>query len=261
MIQGFYTAKTALTFRQLGMDVISNNFANINTEGYKKDEAVFEDALYNLSQKQYPGGDRTYYTIGSGTFISSIGKNFSQGSLKETGNSLDLALNGPGFIAVMDDFDNLFYTRGGSFAFTPSEEEGFRNITNEQGYYLIDSNLEKIKVSAESNDISIKKDGEVIFDLQEPAEEGEETRLLTVNFNNPAMLLDYGQGRFGTSELSGAPFVTQRGSVQQGFKEMSNVDLAGEMTGLILNQRIFQLNSKIIQTADELESISNNLRK
>jgi len=261
MIQGFYTAKTALTYRQMGMDVISNNFANINTDGYKKDEAIFEDALYNLSQKQYPGGDRTYYTTGSGTFISSIGKDFSQGNLKETGNSLDVALDGPGFIAMKDDFDNLFFTRGGSFKFTPSDEEGLNNITNEQGYYLIDSNEEKIKVSAESNDISIKTDGEVIFDLQEPVEEGEETRLLTVNFNNPAMLLDYGEGRFGRSDLSGAPFVTERASVLQGFKEASNVDLAKEMTDLILNQRIFQLNSKIIQTADELESVSNNLRK
>jgi len=261
MIQGFYTAKTALTYRQMGMDVISNNFANINTDGYKKDEAIFEDALYNLSQKQYPGGDRTYYTTGSGTFISSIGKDFSQGNLKETGNSLDVALDGPGFIAMKDDFDNLFFTRGGSFKFTPSDEEGLNNITNDQGYYLIDSNEEKIKVSAESNDISIKTDGEVIFDLQEPVEEGEETRLLTVNFNNPAMLLDYGEGRFGRSDLSGAPFVTERASVLQGFKEASNVDLAKEMTDLILNQRIFQLNSKIIQTADELESVSNNLRK
>jgi len=261
MIQGFYTAKTALTFRQMGMDVISNNFANINTEGYKKDEAIFEDALYNLSRKQYPGGDRTYYTTGSGTFISSIGKDFSQGSLKETGGTLDLALNGPGFIGVKDDIDNLFYTRGGSFKFTPSDEEGFKNIINDQGYFLVDSNEEKIKVSAESNDINIETDGEVIFDMMEPVEEGEEIRLLVVNFNNPAMLLDYGEGRFGRSDLSGAPYITERASVLQGYKEMSNVDLAEEMTDLILHQRIFQLNSKIVQTADELESVSNNLRK
>jgi flagellar basal-body rod protein FlgG len=261
MIQGFYTAKTALKYRQTGIDVISNNFANVNTDGYKKDKASFEDALYNLSIKQYPGGDRTYYAIGSGSIVSSINKDFSQGSLLETGNGLDLALDGIGFLNVANDEGDIYYTRGGSFKLTPAIETGYQNIITDAGYYLLDNQGEKISIPEGSYQLSIKETGDVSYLIGEGEENTNPQRLMLTSFNSPENLISYGMGMYGVSELSGEPFVTDKISVLQGFKEGSNVDLASEMVNLMMNQRIYEFNSRIIQTADEMESTSNNLRK
>jgi flagellar basal body rod protein FlgG len=273
MIQGFYTAKTALRHRQIGMDVLSNNFSNVNTDTYKKNNATFQDALYNLTMKQYPGGERNFYQIGSGAFISNIGKDFSQGPLKETGENLDLALEGAGFFGINDDNGNIFFSRGGSYSFTPSEENpGSKHIANNMGYYLIDTEGQRIVIPDDNLGYNIGSDGVVSYRIRRELTEQQildgESEIVTinqsfmlVNFNDPSNLASFGEGIYGVSDLSGGPFATERATVRTGFLEGSNVDLSKEMVDLILHQRIFELNARIIQTVDEMESLSNNLRK
>lgn len=255
MIQGFYTAGTALRYRQKGIDVVSNNIANVNTKGYKKNRANFEDALYSTYLKEYPDGENTHYDIGCGSYVNSIERDFSQGNLVESEGNLDIALSGDGFIGVLDDKGNTLYTRGGSFSFSPASR-GYKYIVNEDGYFLSDYRGNKIKIRDEISEINIDDKGEI-----HQGDSRKTIKIELVNFPNPDGLIAQGYGMYAETPYSGKPDKNEDVNVRQGFLEMSNVDTANEMVDLIKNQRIFSMNSKVIQTIDEMQSLANKLRR
>lgn len=259
MIQGFYSAKSSLKFRQTKMDIISDNLSNINTDGYKKNTANFEESLNIMSKKEYPSQGELFYSMGTGTSLGSLERDFSQGDLKDTGNSLDIAIKGQGFIGLSDSTGRKYYSRGGTFTTTVPDEEGFSNIVDANGYFLLNKSGQKLNIPADAADISIKEDGFLEFSSSKDISDGQ--NIMFVDFHGKNELASLGRGLYGQTIRSGGPVAASEADIVQGALEMSNVDMAEEMTDLIMNQRIFQLNSKVIQTADEMESMANSLRK
>lgn len=259
MIQGFYSAKASLKYRQLKMDVISDNLANVNTEGYKKNQATFKEAMTTVYKKEFPSQGDLFYSTGNGASLESMGRDFSQGDMKMTGNTLDLAIKGDGFLGLSDSAGNRYYSRGGSFNISPPDANGKSSIVDANGYFLLNNSGQKLNISADAADISIKGDGNLVTGSSEDTIDSQ--KIMFVDFNGKYELASLGHGLYGRTIGSGEPFAVSEGDIVQGALEMSNVDMAEEMTDLIMNQRIYQLNSKIIQTADEMESMANSLRK
>ena len=259
MIQGFYSAKSSLINRQLKMDVISDNLSNVNTEGYKKNQTSFKEAMTTMSKKEYPAQGNMFYSVGNGASLESMGKDFSQGDIKMTGNNLDLAIEGDGFLGLSDSNGNRYYSRGGSFSISAPDTNGNSSIVDANGYFLLNNSGQKLNISANAADISIKGDGNLEISSSDGTTDSQ--NIMFVDFNGKYELASLGQGLYGQTTGSGGPLAVSEGDIVQGALELSNVDMAEEMTDLIMNQRIYQLNSKIIQTADEMESMANSLRK
>lgn len=251
MIKGFFTAKASIIQRQKQTNVISNNIANVNTKNYKRDSSEFGQILSNQIEKNYPDLNQADYLVGGGAKIDRVNIDFAQGDTVSTEKNLDLALNGDGFINLVDNEDNQYYTRGGSFNFV-SERSGVKNIVNEKGYFLANSNGRKIEIPLEVSDISIKEDGRVEYEGQNGNE-----NLGIIDIIDKENLERVNQGLYqGEVEE-----IDSKAIVMQGFLEMSNIDLANELVSLITNQRIFSMNSKVIQTVDEMSKLANNLKK
>jgi flagellar basal-body rod protein FlgG len=259
MIQGFYSAKSSMKYRQLRMDIISDNLSNVNSDGYKKNTASFKEAMTTMQKKEYPAQGNPFYSTGNGASLESLGRDFSQGDIKETGNALDLAVEGSGFLGLTDSVGNRYYSRGGSFNISAPDNLGVSNIVDANGYFLLNKSGQKLNLSANAADISINGPGNLEISSSDNSIESQ--NIMFVDFLGKNELASLGQGFYGQTIGSGGPVTASEGDIVQGALEMSNVDLAEEMTNLIINQRIYQLNSKIIQTADEMESIANSLRK
>lgn len=258
MIRGYYSSATALKSRQKSINVISNNIANVNTKGFKKSSANFEDTMYSTFLKKYPDSINSHYDIGNGSYLSEVERDFSQGDITETGRQLDIALNGDGFICVIDNSGNKSYTRGGSFSFMPGGRKS-KYIVNEEGYYLANSRGRKIEIPNDISEITIDSEGNIKHD--EKIKSSKYLKLDVVKFQNAKGLIAKGGGIYSETILSGDPIVNNDSEVQQGYLEISNVDIATEMVELMENQRILSLNSKLIQTIDEMQSLSNKLRR
>lgn len=251
MIKGFFTAKASIIQRQKQTDVISNNISNVNTKGYKKDSSEFGQILSNQIEKNYPDLNQSDFLVGGGAKLDRVNIDFDQGDTVSTDKDLDLALNGDGFITLVDNEDNQYYTRGGSFNFV-SEQSGVKNVVNEKGYFLANSDGRKIEIPLEVSQISIKEDGMVEYEGQNGNE-----NLSIVDIIDKENLERVNQGLYqGEVEE-----IDSKAKVMQGFLEMSNIDLASELVSLITNQRIFSMNSKVIQTVDEMSNLANNLKK
>lgn len=258
MIRGFYSSATALKSRQKSINVISNNIANVNTKGFKKSLANFEDAMYSTFLKESPDSINSHYDIGNGSYISEVSRDFSQGKITETGRKLDIALNGDGFICVIDNNGNKAYTRGGSFSFMPGGSKS-KYIVNEEGYYLANSRGRKIEIPNDINEITIDNKGYIKH--KDKIKSNKYLKLDVVKFQNYKGLIAKGGGLYSETIASGDPIINNESEVQQGYLEISNVDIANEMVELMENQRIFSLNSKLIQAIDEMQSLANKLRK
>lgn len=252
MIQGFYTAATALKYRQYGIRVVADNVANVNTATFKKSTPVFKDALYSAYEKEYPDNQNILYQVGNGAYTDTITKDMRQGTLTQTGRELDIAVQGEGFLTAMDTSGNISYTRGGSFYFemTPNG----KRITDGSGNYIVDRNRNMLTVPAGTVNLNINETGTVIADGYAI------TGLSGVMFDNPEGLEKAGKGYYRVTENSGNP-IGSNVKIKQGYLEMSNVDLISEMVELIKHQRIFQMNSKVISVTDEMDSMANKLRR
>lgn len=255
MIQGFINAKASIRARQQKMDSIANNMANINTDYYKKEEVSFADTLYRESIKEYPDNLSNSYRTGSSIRIEDIYRDLSQGDIVETGDLTDIALAGDGFLAAVDEYGNQVYSRGGRFSFELTED-GDKYLRLSSGAYLTDVEGERIRIPGDILEIEINQAGVIWY-----GDSLEKSGLRLVRFQNPAGLEPLGAGLYQETDVSGDVEEQTERLVRQGFKELSNVDLAAEMTELIKNQRIFEFNTKVMQTIDEMQSMSNNLRK
>lgn len=262
MIRGLYTAATGMNAMQNQIDVTSNNIANVNTIGFKQDRAEFQDLMYE--SLNYTAGQTSQTTInptgidvGLGVRTSGIQKNFLEGDLKTTSNTLDLAIAGKGFFQITTPNGEIAYSRGGAFKL---DNEG--NIVNGSGYLL----EPQITVPENLVNLTIAEDGTVTAEDPTTGAITELGQITTVDFINPAGLTPLGDSLFLASDASGDPIEgtpteEQFGSIQQGMIELSNVKLVNEMVDLITAQRAYEANSKAITTSDDMLSIVNQLKR
>lgn len=261
MNPALWAAKTGLDAQQTRMAVTSNNLANVGTTGFKKGRAVFEDLLYqNVRQvgaatsqdTQAPTG----LSLGTGVRIVATEKSFTQGSLSQTGNSLDVAISGRGFFQILMPDGTMGYTRDGSFKVSAQGE-----LVTSSGYAVQPG----INIPDGAQSVSIGKDGTVTVQVAGQSAPTQVGSLQLVDFINPAGLQPRGENMLvesaasGTAQ-SGTPGLNGLGTVEQGSLEASNVNVVEELVTMIETQRAYEMNSKAISTTDQmLEYITNQL--
>ncbi|MES9816751.1 MAG: flagellar basal-body rod protein FlgG [Candidatus Thiodiazotropha sp.] len=260
MIESLSIGASGMQAQQTQIDVIANNPANVNTMGFKKSRVDFEDLMYKEMARNrsnlFPTFDLSR-PVGVGVGVSSTGKVFTSGEEKKTDRSLDLAIQGEGFFEVVLPDNSYAYTRNGAMRI---DRDGY--LATADGYRL--SGL--IQVPSDAEDIAIQNDGSVMVQVADQNELVEIGSLDLIRFVNAGGLSPVGDNLYLPSENSGdgyygIPGEEGFGSVQQGYLEASNVNLVEEMTQLVLAQRAYEINSKVVQAADELLSIVNNLRR
>jgi flagellar basal-body rod protein FlgG len=259
MSDPFNIAATGLHAQEVQVDTIANNVANWNTTAYKKSRVDFEDLLYRqlASAAGLIGKPDIRNPAGVGAAVASIGKVFTQGDLKTTNRELDLAIQGSGFFELLLPDGRYAYTRAGVFQV---DRDGL--IVNNDGYQLSPS----VQVPPDTQQVIITSRGEVLVrvpDEQDPIELGQ---VLLSNFVNPGGLTPTGDNLYVPSNNSGDVFVGDPGEaglgvLAQGFLEGANVNMSEELTSLVLAQRGYEVNARVLQAADEMMQIINNLRR
>ena len=256
MIRALWTAASGMRAEQTAMDIIANNISNVNTIGFKRSRPDFEDLIYqvikpagviNIADAQIPTG----IEIGHGTKLISTQRIFTVGDLQETGNKLDLAIQGDGFFKIKLG-NQIVYTRNGAF-----KVDAQGRIVTSHGLPL----EPEIIIPKEATDIFISNDGTVQVKLPDQPDGVVIGRIELVKFINPAGLHHIGRGLYEETAASGPPITGKPGEngfgyIEQGMLEMSNVKIVDEMVGLIIAQRAYEVNSKAIQAADEMLNLS-----
>ncbi len=263
MIRALWTAGTGMIAQQTNIDTISNNLSNVNTVGFKKVRAEFEDLLYQTlrapgnSALGTPGQLPTGLQVGLGARLAATNRLFSQGSAQQTGNPFDLMVEGDGFFQVQLVDGRIAYTRGGNF-----KVDGEGRLLDNEGNYVVP----EITIPDGSADLSISQDGTITVVLPGENVPTEIGRFELVRFINPAGLLPMGRNLFVQSSSSGEPVIATPGTeglgtIIQGALEMSNVQIVEEMVNMIVAQRAYDVNSKAVQASDEMLQVANNLRR
>jgi flagellar basal-body rod protein FlgG len=253
MIRSLWIAKTGMEGQQTKLDAVANNLANVGTNGYKRAGVVFEDLMYqNLRQPGAASGEQstlpTGLQVGLGVRAAASARNFSQGTLQQTGNNFDLAIQGQGFFQIQQPDGSTGYTRDGAFQVDASGQ-----MVTKEGYVLQPG----INVPANALSVTIALDGTVSATLPGQAAPQGLGQLQLASFVNPAGLEARGQNLFVETAASGvpqagAPDSNGLGSLRQGFVEGSNVNVVEELVSMIATQRAYELNSKAIQTSDQM---------
>ncbi len=261
MLRSLYTAATGMEAQQLRMDVIANNLANTGTTGFKKTRAEFEDLLsVTLKGASAPtargGGDPAPLQVGLGVRTGSTTRSFGQGELAQTQNPLDVAIQGDGFFRIQRASGDQAFTRAGNFRM-----DATGRLVTQQGE-LVEPG---ITVPPEATDITIKADGTVSATLPGRVDPAELGQIELYKFVNPAGLSAIGGNLFSQTAGSGdgtraRPGQDGSGSMSQGMLEGANVKAVEEMIDMISTQRAYELNSKVIQTADQMLQKLTNLR-
>ncbi|RYZ66512.1 MAG: flagellar basal-body rod protein FlgG [Proteobacteria bacterium] len=261
MDSALWVAKTGLDAQQTRMTVVSNNLANVNTTGFKKGRAVFEDLLYqNVKQVGAATSQDTVaptgLSLGTGVRIVATEKSHTQGNINTTGNGLDVAINGRGFFQVLMPDGSFGYTRDGSFKMSAEGE-----LVTSSGYRVQPG----ISIPSGAQSITIGNDGVVSAQVAGQSAPTQVGTLQLTDFVNPAGLQPRGENLFVESAASGPaqtanPGLNGLGSLQQGALEGSNVNVVEELVNMIETQRAYEMNSKAISTTDQmLQYVSQNL--
>jgi flagellar basal-body rod protein FlgG len=260
MMRALYSAAAGMESQQLNLDIISNNLANVNTTGYKKSKAEFQDLLYqNIRPAGAEQGNGTQLPtgaqVGQGSRLVATSQVFTEGELTQTGEQLDIAIQGDGFFQVQMPDGTIAYTRDGALK---TDSTG-RIVTSDglpvQGGWQ--------PIPAGTTSISIAPNGEV---TTSGASGNQNFRVQLTRFANPAGLENLGRNLYKETPASGTPETGNPnengfGSLQQSYLEMSNVKVVEEMVKMIVAQRAYEVNSKAVQAADEMMQQSNNLRR
>ncbi len=253
MIRSLWIARTGLDAQQTQLDVISNNLANVSTNGFKRSRAVFEDLLYQTLRQ--PGAQSSQQTqvptglqIGTGARPVATARIFTQGNIQKTDNALDLAVQGSGFFQILLPDGTTGYTRDGSF-----QKDNQGQIVTSDGYPL----QPNITIPADATSVSVGTDGTVTVTQSGSAASTQIGSIQLANFINPAGLLSMGQNLFLETAASGTPTPNTPGTngsgiVNQGYVETSNVNVAEELVTMIQTQRAYELNSKVVSTSDAM---------
>lgn len=263
-LRALSTAALGMSAQQKNVDNIANNLANVNTTGFKRSTIAFQDLFYqNIASSKRGGGLRDggsggpELQMGHGSKPVATVRNFSQGPVQETGGSLDLTINGSGFFQVEMPDGSIAYTRDGNFNM---DSEG--RIVTQSGRPLAD----QIEIPADSVAIQISKDGVISAKLSGDSRTIDLGHIELAKFVNPGGLEALGDNLFVQTEPSGQPYfgtpgMDGFGELLQGYLEQSNVDVVTEMVGLIEAQRAYETNSKMVQTADEMMSMTNSIKR
>ncbi len=246
-----YSAATGMEAQQLNLNTIANNLANVNTPGFKRSKIEFQDLLYQRPRgvgTESGGGNLvpTGVEVGNGSRVAATAKVFTQGQVNSTGEKLDVAVQGEGFFEVQRPDGTIAYTRDGSFKLSPTGQ-----VTNNDGLPIL-SGFQPIPPGATA--VNISENGEVTV---QSATGSQTFRLTLTRFANPSGLRSLGGNLYEESSASGTPEAGQPGeqgfgNVLQGYIETSNVNIVEEMVNLIVAQRAYEINSKSIQTSDEM---------
>jgi flagellar basal-body rod protein FlgG len=248
--------------QRINIDVISNNLANVNTTGFKKSRADFQELMYqslktagavSAEGNEVPTGIQ----IGLGVKPAAVQKMFHQGDFVSTGNNLDLVIEGNGFFQITKPDGELAYSRAGAFKLN---SEG--SIVNSDGYALEPA----ITIPIDAMEITLSQDGTVSVLQAGSTTPSEVGQIEIAQFINPGGLKAIGKNLFLPSGSSGEPTTGNPGSeglgsLNQGFLELSNVNVVEEMVNMIVSQRAYELNSKVIQSTDEMLALANNLKR
>jgi flagellar basal-body rod protein FlgG len=261
MFKALNTSATGMQAQQTNMDVISNNIANVNTHGFKKSRAEFEDLLYHTIKE--PGAQSGLNAVapsgvqtGLGVRTAAVQKNFETGSSKITNGALDLMIEGPGFFPIQLEDGQIAFTRDGAFQKDPNGRIVDRNGKALVPEIVIPPNAAGVQIDP-NGQVSIITNGQ-----QNPQVIGQ---IQIVNFVNPAGLKSLGKNLYAPSPSSGQPIqgnpgTNGMGQIAQGQIESSNVNIVDEMINMISAQRSYELNSKAVQAADQMLQSLNNLR-
>jgi flagellar basal-body rod protein FlgG len=253
MMRSLWIAKTGMEAQQTQLDNISNNLANVGTNGYKRSHAVFEDLIYqNMRQSGANSTEqttlRTGLQVGLGVRPVATARIYTQGNLQQTSNNLDLAIKGDGFFQIQMPDGTTSYTRDGSFQLNANGQ-----MVTSNGYTL----LPGVTIPNNAQSLTIGNDGTVSVTLPGQATPQTVGQLQLATFVNPAGLDPKGQNLFAETASSGtpntgAPNNNGIGALQQGFVETSNVNVVEELVQMIQTQRAYELNSKAVQTSDQM---------
>lgn len=260
MLRALRTAALGMSAQQNGVDNTANNLANANTTGYKRSSIVFHDLLYQKVQasgEEAGGAAPASMQMGHGATAVATVRNFTQGSLADTGNPLDVAINGDGFFQVRKPDGQIAFTRDGTFGLSADGE-----LVTQTGL-LIEPD---IAIPPEASNVNISQDGIVTARLAGEPEPVELGQLELARFANPGGLGSLGGNLFEQTAASGEPTIGLPGEdglgmLSQGFLETANVDVVQEMVNLITAQRAYELNSKMVTTSEEMLQIANNVKR
>jgi flagellar basal-body rod protein FlgG len=262
MIRALYTAATGMNAQETNIDVISNNLANVNTVGFKKSRADFQDLMYQYVVE--PGAQTSQVTmnptgvqVGLGVKTTAVQKVFTQGDLSSTGNQLDVAIEGDGFFQVLRPDGTFAYTRTGVFQL---DQNGL--LVTSDGYQVAPG----ITIPQDALGVTMAQDGTVTVKQPNQAVPTQVGQLIAVRFPNNAGLRAVGQNLYEETQASGAPvngIFSQLGfgRLNQGFLESSNVSVVEQVVNMITAQRAYEASSKGITTADEMLNQAINLKR
>ena len=262
MMRALWTAGTGMRAQQSNLDVISNNLANVNTTGFKKQRAEFEDLMYQTERQ--PGmtssGNNnmlpTGIQMGHGVRLTATARDFSQGNFQSTSNAMDMVIEGDGFFQITMPDGTLAYTRNGAFKL-----DGNGNVVTSEGYLLEPA----IQVSEGDTDFGVSRDGKVtVTDSKGKIKDLGD--IVIARFINNAGLKSIGKNLYTETVASGAPATGQPGENNAGtivtnFVEMSNVQVVDEMVNMIVAQRAYEMNSKAVTTADSMLEVAAGLKR
>jgi len=262
MIRALKTASTGMAGQKLYIDVIANNLANVNTTAYKRSSIEFQDLMYETLRSTGVSDDLQRYTptqlqVGYGTRPIATQKSFAQGELQQTDNPLDIAIQGRGFLQVVRPDGTYGYTRDGSLKLS-----GDGTLVTSEGYQ-VDPN---IVIPQEATNINISKTGMVSVLVAGDPQPVELGQLTLATFTNPAGLENLGGNLYRETVASGTPEVSSpgennTGEILQGSLEAANVDVVNEMVEMIMAQRAYEINSKVITTSEQMLATINNLKR
>lgn len=262
MMRALWTAGSGMAAQQANIDVISNNIANVNTTGFKKSRSDFQDLMYQTVRQ--PGANSgndtqipTGIQIGHGVRQVATQKLYTVGNFQNTGNPLDMAIEGDGFFQVNMPDGTIAYTRDGSFKL---DAQG--RIVTSEGYQI----EPQIAIPEGATSVEVAADGTVSVMLPNNTASQEVGQLQLVRFINPSGLLSMGRNLLQETDASGAPTASNpgedgAGTIVQRYLEMSNVQIVDEMVNMIVAQRAYEMNSKAITTSDEMLGIAAGLKR
>lgn len=263
MIRSLFTAATGMVAQQMNMDVVANNVANVNTAGFKKNRADFQDLMYQIVEEpgtsaQQTGTSPSGIQIGLGVRPAAVGKIHSQGDFQSTDNPLDIAIEGDGFFQVtVPSTGETLYTRSGAFKI-----DSTGTLVNSDGYAL----TPPVVIPNNAVGITISADGQVNVKIPGQTQTNNVGTIQINRFQNPAGLKARGRNLLEQTDSSGAPTQSQPGlngvgTLAQGYLESSNVSVVEEIVQMVTGQRAYEANSKVMQTADQILQTALNVKR
>lgn len=263
MFDALYIGATGMQAQQLNVDTIANNLANVNTTGFKKSRVSFTDLVAQEAGRIQPPSDTLLGPLsalphlGAGVGISSVAKLFDIGNMQQTGSSFDVAIQGDGFLEVALPDGSRAFTRGGTLKVNA---DGM--LVTQAGYVVKPG----ISVPSNAKGMTILADGHIKITVPNQSSPVDAGQLELAQFASPGMLVAQGDNLYRATDTSGEPIVGKAGqdnlgTFAQGFLEGSNVKMVDEMVGLMVAQRAYEANVKVVQASDEILGMVNNLRK